>query len=49
MCKLRPRDKRACEEADMEIEYFCGNAERMRYADFRSQGFFLGSGVVEEG
>lgn len=32
-----------------EIRYFQKNAERMRYALFRSQGLFVGSGVVEAG
>ena len=32
-----------------QIRYFEKNAERMRYADFRAQGLFVGSGVVEAG
>jgi len=36
-------------EVQKEREYFRGNAERMRYAEFRSQGLFVGSGVVEAG
>ena len=35
--------------AEKEIGYFRNNAERMRYGYFRSQGFFVGSGVVEAG
>ncbi len=31
------------------MKYFQNNAERMRYADFRRQGLFVGSGVVEAG
>jgi hypothetical protein len=31
------------------IHYFLDNAEQMRYADFRKQGLFIGSGVVEAG
>jgi uncharacterized protein UPF0236 len=31
------------------IHYFQTNADRMRYAGFRRQGFFVGSGVVEAG
>jgi len=31
------------------IHYFRNHAERMRYADFRRQGLFVGSGVVEAG
>jgi hypothetical protein len=30
-----------------EAEYFERNAERMRYPAFRTQGFFVGSGVIE--
>ena len=33
----------------MEADYFERNAERMRYAWFREQGLFVGSGVVEAG
>ena len=32
-----------------EAEYFDRNANRMRYPDFRTQGLFVGSGVVEAG
>ena len=32
-----------------EIGYFENNAHRMRYADFRARGLFVGSGVVEAG
>jgi hypothetical protein len=32
-----------------EIRYFQKNAERMRYGTFRSQGLFIGSGVIEAG
>lgn len=35
--------------ASKQIRYFEKNAERMRYADFRAQGLFIGSGVVEAG
>ena len=30
-----------------EANYFEGNAERMRYPQFRSRGFFVGTGVME--
>jgi hypothetical protein len=49
MGRLRPRDKTVQEEIEKEMEYFQGNAERMRYADFRSKGLFVGSGVIEAG
>ncbi len=39
-------DKAVCER---EIGYFERNKERMRYADFRKRGLFVGSGVVEAG
>jgi hypothetical protein len=32
-----------------QMRYFQDNAALMRYADFRSQGLFVGSGVVEAG
>jgi hypothetical protein len=34
---------------EKEANYFDNNKERMRYADFRSQGLFVGSGVLEAG
>ena len=36
-------------QAIKEIAYFRGNASRMRYGEFRRQGLFVGSGVVEAG
>lgn len=47
--RRRPREERATDEIAKAIEYFQTNAERMRYARFRSQGLFVGSGVVEAG
>lgn len=35
--------------AEAEIKYLNKNKERMRYAGFRAQGLFVGSGVVEAG
>ena len=49
MSRSRLRDNEAREELETEMEYFRSNAERMRYAAFRSQGLFVGSGVVEAG
>jgi len=37
------------EARDREVEYFEKNKERMRYAKFRAEGLFVGSGVVEAG
>ena len=39
-------DQAICER---EIGYFEKNKERMRYADFRKRGLFVGSGVLEAG
>jgi hypothetical protein len=36
-------------KAELEIEYLRRNKERMRYADFRDRGLFVGSGVIEAG
>jgi len=37
------------EICEREIGYFDKNKERMRYADFKKRGFFVGSGVMEAG
>jgi hypothetical protein len=37
------------EDIETEANYFDTNKERMRYAKFRKQGLFVGSGVVEAG
>ena len=34
---------------EREINYLETNAERTRYGDFRKEGYFIGSGVVEAG
>jgi Uncharacterised protein family (UPF0236) len=47
--KLHPRGSEARHEVRKAIAYFQTNAHRMRYAEFRRQGFFVGSGVVEAG
>src|SRR5690606_11405065 len=44
-----PEDHSLKESAVREINYFRNNIERMRYADFRAQGFFVGNGVMEAG
>ena len=33
----------------LEADYFQRHAERMRYGEFRRQGLFVGSGVIEAG
>jgi hypothetical protein len=47
--RLRPRAEAVAEAVRKAIDYFQTNAERMRYARFRRQGLFVGSGVVEAG
>ena len=46
---LKSRDQGVQQCIERERKYFETNAERMRYADFRRQGLFVGSGVVEAG
>ena len=49
MRRLRPRGEKVKDEVRKTIGYFESNAERMRYANFREQGLFIGSGVMEAG
>jgi Uncharacterised protein family (UPF0236) len=49
MRRLRTREYQARKEIRKAINYFQTNAERMRYAEFRRQGLFVGSGVAEAG
>lgn len=44
-----PNDPETKKKAEIEIHYLEKNKERMRYAQFRTQGLFVGSGVVEAG
>lgn len=44
-----PHDPETKKKAETEIHYLEKNKERMRYAQFRAQGLFVGSGVVEAG
>ena len=44
-----PKDPSAMKDARREIGYFEKNKERMRYAAFKAQGLFVGSGVIEAG
>jgi Uncharacterised protein family (UPF0236) len=44
-----PQEAEAKKKAGIEIHYLEKNAEYMRYAEFRAQGLFVGSGVVEAG
>jgi Uncharacterised protein family (UPF0236) len=43
------QDAEAKKKAEIEIHYLEKNADYMRYAEFRAQGLFVGSGVVEAG
>jgi hypothetical protein len=47
--RLRPSNTKVEDEVRTAADYFHRNAERMRYAEFRKQGLFIGSGVVEAG
>lgn len=47
--RLRPTAVHTQEAVRQAIGYFDGNRERMRYAKFRHQGLFVGSGVIEAG
>jgi hypothetical protein len=52
VCKANkhlPEDPDKRKQAEKEIAYLETNKKRMRYADFRAQGFFVGSGIVEAG
>ena len=46
---LKPASEAMGEELRKTMGYFENNIQRMRYADFREQGLFVGSGVVEAG
>ena len=37
------------ESLQAEAQYFEGNAEKMRFPEFRAKGLFVGSGVIEAG
>jgi hypothetical protein len=44
-----PRSGKRRAALKKESAYFCNNAHRMRYDEFRALGLFVGSGVVEAG
>lgn len=44
-----PQNPDARKKAEDEIAYLYKNKERMRYAHYRAEGLFVGSGVVEAG
>ena len=43
--RLKPKSDDAKECVRKTIHYYDGNRQRMRYAEFRAQGYFIGSGV----
>lgn len=47
--QLCPDPKQTCKEIEKEIGYFEENVDRMRYADYKKKGLFVGSGVIEAG
>ena len=47
--ELLPSEPQARSKAEGEIHYLLENKDRMRYAQFRQQGLFVGSEVVEAG
>lgn len=47
--RLLPADGKSRQEAAGEIAYLNKNQEHMRYSEFRRQGLFVGSGVIEAG
>lgn len=49
MTALHPRGAAARHVLQREQGYFCTNRQRMRYALFQRQGYYIGSGVVESG
>ena len=46
---LHPSSEELARLVRNAVDYFQRNAHRMRYPDFRAQGLFVGSGVVEAG
>ncbi len=47
--QLRTRSKASRKLRDSTVNYFQQNKHRMRYSEFRAQGLFVGSGVIEAG
>lgn len=47
--KMLPEQADTFQKAMAELHYIEENKDRMRYADFRKQGLFVGSGVIEAG
>lgn len=52
LCQARKRlpvEADSLQKVESELHYIEENQNRMRYADFRKQGLFVGSGVIEAG
>lgn len=49
MREALPRSGESRRQGIKRIAYFSERAEQMRYAEFKRQGFFIGSGVIEAG
>lgn len=47
--QLKPRNQSVREEIEKTLGYFENNRSRMRYAEYRAQGLFVGSGVIKAG
>lgn len=47
--RMLPTQAETLQKAKTELHYLQENKDRMRYADFRKQGLFVGSGVIEAG
>jgi hypothetical protein len=47
--QLHPDPKEICKNIEKETGYFEENVDRMRYADYKKKGLFVGSGVIEAG
>jgi hypothetical protein len=47
--KILPKEAESLQKVQTELHYIEENKKRMRYADFRNQGLFVGSGVIEAG
>jgi len=47
--KFPAADQQAADALRIDADYFERNADRMRYAKFKREGLFVGSGVIEAG
>jgi len=47
--RVKPSNEVVGQILQTEMEYFRKNGDRMQYAQFKKQGLFVGSGVIEAG